>query len=157
MKKRIAIALLTVAAPAFAQNAPKPIPRSEYIKNLDNRFAGMDANHDGTITLAELTAQQQRELEMAKQRLQQQIQARFNQLDTNKNGQLSLQEFLAATPPIRTNETPQDLLQRFDANRDGKVTLEEFRAPEVAKFNKIDTNHDGTVTPAELQAAAGKK
>jgi len=156
VKKSIALVLFVFAAPTFAQ-APKPIPRSEYIKNLDNRFTGIDANHDGKITLQEMTAQQQRELQMAKEKLQQQIIARFKQLDTNKDGQLSQQEFLAATPPLRTGETPEQLIQRFDGNHDGVVTQEEFRDPEVAKFNKIDTNHDGLVSPAEIQAAAGKK
>jgi len=156
VKKSIALVLRVYAAPTFAQ-APRPIPKSEFLKSLDNRFAGIDANHDGKITVQEMTAQQQRELQMAKEKLQQQIAARFKQLDTNKDGQLSQQEFLAATPPIRTNETPQDLMQRFDANHDGIITPTEFRAPELVNFNKVDTNHDGIVSPAEIQAAAGKK
>ena len=155
MKNSIALVLFVLAVPTVAQ-APKPVPRSEYIKNLDNRFTAMDSNHDGKITLQEMTAQQQRELQMAKEKLRQQLVARFKQLDTNKDGQLSQQEFLAATPPLRTGETPQQLIQRFDGNGDGVVTQEEFRAPQVATFNRIDTNHDGTVTPAEAQAAAKK-
>ena len=31
-----------------------------------------------------------------------------------------------------------------------------FAAPELAKFNKVDANHDGIVTPQEIQAAEGK-
>jgi len=36
-------------------------------------------------------------------------------------------------------------------------SAQEFRAPEIAKFNKIDANRDGTVSPAEIQAVTGKK
>ena len=159
MKKRLVLAIIATAStvPAFAQTALKPVPRSEYIKNLDNRFTAMDTNHDGKITLPEMAAQQQREIQAAKGKLQEQLITKFKQLDTNKDGQLGQQEFLAAMPAVRTGETPQQLLQRFDGNRDGVVSQEEFRAPEIAKFNKIDANRDGTVSPAEIQAVTGKK
>jgi hypothetical protein len=78
-------------------------------------------------------------------------------LDTNHDGQLNLQEFLAAAPPIHTAETPEELFNKFDANHDGKVTIDEFRAPDVSKFNKVDANHDGVVTPQEMNAANGRK
>jgi Ca2+-binding EF-hand superfamily protein len=153
-----AAALLAFAAPAFAQaNAPKPVTRADYLKSLDARFAGIDTNRDGKVTRDELTAQQQRQLQKGKARIAQQHQAKFKQLDTNKDGQLSMQEFLAAAPPIRTTETPDQLLQQLDANKDGTVTADEFRAPQLAKFNRLDANKDGTVTPAELRAAAGQK
>jgi Ca2+-binding EF-hand superfamily protein len=152
-----AAAAVLVASAAAAQNAPKPVSRTDYVKNLDNRFAQVDSNHDGFLSAAELATLQQRELNQAKNMLQQQAQARFKQLDTNKDGQLSPAEFAAIAPAIRTSETPQQALQALDSNHDGKLSAEEFRAPQVAKFNKADANHDGTVTPAEAQAAAGKK
>ena len=40
-----------------------------------------------------------------------------------------------------------------DANSDGKVSLTEFSARAVEGFNRADTNKDGVVTIAELQAA----
>ena len=116
-----AAAAVLVASAAAAQNAPKPVSRTDYLKNLDNRFAQVDSNHDGFLSAAELATLQQRELNQAKTMLQQQA------------------------------------LQALDSNHDGKLSADEFRAPQLAKFNKADANHDGTVTPAEAQAAAGKK
>jgi Skp family chaperone for outer membrane proteins len=147
------------ASAAIAQAAPpaKPIPRSEYIKNVDNRFSTIDANHDGKITKEELAAEQQRELQQAKVRMAQQLEAKFKQLDTNKDGQLNLQEFMAAAPPLRTAETPEQMIAALDANHDGRISADEFRVPELAKFNKVDANHDGVVTPEEIRAAAGRK
>ena len=42
-----------------------------------------------------------------------------------------------------------------DANADGKLTFEEFAAQRNEAFARADTNKDGTVTLAELQARAG--
>jgi Ca2+-binding EF-hand superfamily protein len=152
-----AAVLVAIGSAAAAQNAPKPVSRTDYVKNLDNSFARIDANHDGSLSAAELGTEQQRELGIAKTAIQQQAQARFKQLDTNKDGQLSPAEFAAIAPSIRTSQTPQQALQAIDSNHDGKLSVEEFRAPQVAKFNKADANHDGTVTPAEAKAASGQK
>jgi Ca2+-binding EF-hand superfamily protein len=153
----ISAAALAIASPALAQNAPKPISRSDFLKNVDARFNNVDTNHDGKVTREELAAAQQRDLQNAKAALNKRMEDEFKRLDTNHDGVLSLQEFLAAAPAIKTTETPDQLLARLDTNHDGKVSLEEFRAPEIAKFNRIDANHDGVITPAELQAATGKK
>jgi len=153
-----ASATIALAATVDAQaQQQKPVSRADYVKTVDGRFNQIDSNHDGKISKEELVAQQQRELQLAKSKIAQQLQVKFKQLDTNKDGQLSLQEFMAAQPPIRTSETPEQLLARFDSNRDGKISAEEWRGPELAKFNRIDANHDGIVTPDEMKAAAGRK
>ena len=51
----------------------------------------------------------------------------------------------------------RQLLAKFDANKNGTVSADEFRAPDLAKFNRADTNRDGVVSPAEARAAAGQK
>ena len=144
-----------VSVPAIAQQ--QAISRADYIKQIDATFARIDTNHDGVISASEMAAEQQRELQQAKAAIEQQMRAKFNQLDTNRDGQLSFQEFMAAAPPVRTNESPDQVMHALDTNHDGKISAEEFRAPRIAKFNQLDTNHDGVVTPAEMQAAAGKK
>jgi Ca2+-binding EF-hand superfamily protein len=64
---------------------------------------------------------------------------------------------MAAAPPLRTAESPEQMIARLDSNHDGKVSADEFRAPELAKFNRIDANHDGVVSPDEIKAAASRK
>jgi hypothetical protein len=152
-----AFALIPLSSALLAQAGPKPVARAEFVKNLDNRFVAMDANKDGQVTKAELVVQQQKELQQARAAMAQQLLTRFKQLDTNKNGQLSPQEFAAAAPPIRTAETPDQMLKALDSNGDGKVSNAEFRAPQVARFNKIDANRDGIATPDEMRKAATGK
>jgi Ca2+-binding EF-hand superfamily protein len=135
----------------------KPVTRGAYINTLNARFGGIDTNHDGIVSAAEMAAEQQKEMQQAKTTINQQLSARFKQLDTNKDNQLNLQEFLAAAPGIRASENSEQLLQRLDANKDGKLSADEFRNPQLATFDKADANHDGTVTPAEMQAVSGKK
>ncbi len=146
-----------MAATVGAQQPAKPVTRTDYIKSIDARFNMIDANHDGKISKEEMAAEQQRELQQAKVAIAKKMEDQFRQLDTNKDGKLSLQEFMAAAPPVRTSETPDELVARLDTNHDGKVSADEFRAPELAKFNRIDTNHDGVVSPEELRAAQGRK
>jgi erythromycin esterase-like protein len=156
MTKLLIFGLIAAASvPAAAQQ--KPVSRTEYLKDVDAQFARMDTNHDGVVSKVELAAEQQRELQQAKTAVEQQMRTKFNQLDTNKDGQLSFQEFMAAAPPLRSLETPDQLMQTLDTNHDGKISPEEYRAPRIAKFNRLDTNRDGIVTPVEMQAGAGKK
>jgi len=141
------------AAGAQAQQQAKPIARADYVKTIDARFNTIDANHDGNVSNEELAREQQRELQQTKATIDKKLQDSFKRLDTNKDGQLSLQEFMAAAPPIRTSESPEQMVARLDSNHDGKISADEFRNPELAKFNRVDANHDGVVTPAEQAAA----
>lgn len=147
--------LLPSPAAAQAPQQPKPVTRAQFDAQLDAAFAAMDTNHDGSLSLAELQAAQQRDLQRAQAALRAKLDAEFKRLDTNHDGQLSLQEFEASVT-VHANSTPQQILQQFDTNHDGKVTAAEFKAPRLRQFDAADTNHDGVVTPAEA-AAAGKK
>ena len=159
MKRAIlAAAIAALASAAFGQaNTSKPIPRAQLVKSLDTRFGGIDSNHDGKITKDELAAAQQRDLQAGNQKIRQQMQVKFKQLDTNKDGQLSQAEFLVVVPTLRANETVDQLLAKFDTNKNGTVSADEFRAPDLAKFNRIDTNRDGIATVEEVRRAAGQK
>ena len=153
----LAAATIFLAAVANAQaQQPKPISRADYVKTVDARFNALDAHRDRKGTKEEQAAEQARERQQAKAKIAQQLQAKFKQLDTNKDGQLSLQEFMAAAPPIRTSETADQMVARYDANHDGRISADEWRNPELAKFNRVDANHDGVVTPAEQAAARSK-
>jgi Ca2+-binding EF-hand superfamily protein len=167
-----AVIVATAGAPAFATAAaptaqpaakapvaaaPKPTTRSEFLSNIQARFNAIDANHDGLIDANEVTAAQQKEVQQARAAELQRLEAEFNRLDTNHDGQLSKAEFMAAAPPVRARETPQQLIAAMDGNKDGKISLQEYEAAPLSNFNKLDTNHDGTVSPQEMQAARPKK
>lgn len=101
--------------------------------------------------------------------------ARFEQIDTNKDGKVSLAELtasretwltkvdtnkdgVATEAEIQSNMTAhhqerlQKMFERDDANKDGKLTREETRMPS-AFFEKADANKDGALTLAELTNA----
>ena len=150
------LALVGAALTGAAASAQiKPISRADYLKTVDGHFTGADTNHDGFISKAELVAQQQRDVDAAKARINRDLTASFNRLDTNHDGKLTLQEFMGAAPPVRVGENADQMMQRLDTNHDGKMSAQEWRAPEMAKFSRVDTNHDGIVTPQEQQAAGG--
>lgn len=154
----IGSACLALTAPAFAQaqsNARSAnITRAELLAELNAAFARVDANKDGTISLAEANSAQQRVAAERAAEIAKTAAAQFAQLDTDKNGQLSLAEFKAGAPPVRV-ATGEQILKLLDTNKDGKISAAEFQAQRLHAFDGVDTNHDGIVTPAERQAATG--
>lgn len=137
-------AAVLVAAPALAQTAGTPPPRV-------NPFDQIDLNRDGVITLEE--AAQARA-------------AAFVRLDANRDGWLSREEMASERRmqgggpdrPQRRSGRPNP-----DANGDGTVTRAEWdaaiatRGAEASRragemFARLDTNNDGQLGQAELQA-----
>ena len=65
---------------------------------------------------------------------------------------------MAAAPQARRpRPTARAIVAQLDKNKDGKVTADEYRAPMLVRFDALDTNHDGTISAAERQAAASKR
>ncbi len=148
----LAAASLSSASPASAQpaagSAARPVPRAQFIADMDAQFKKLDVNGDGTATRLEIEASQRQTLAaLAGQRNR----TLFAQLDKDRNGQLSAAEFaaLAATPPA-ANAGP--LLTQWDSNKDGKVVLVEFRTATQANFDRMDRDKDGIVSVAEMRA-----
>lgn len=167
----VAISLLG-AAPAFAATAQTPAPRAgapaaaaqpapnraAMLRSVDANFKSIDSNGDGTLSAAELTAAEGKVQQQRIAQLRQRFEGDFTKLDTNKDGQLSRTEFMAAAP--RTAATPPNgaaTLAQLDKNKDGKVSADEYRAPILTRFDSLDTNRDGTLSPAERQAAAAPR
>jgi Ca2+-binding EF-hand superfamily protein len=109
-----AIAALA-AMPALAQQGgggpnAGPITRAQMQQMTQQRFAQMDANHDGFVTPDEMTAAGGDAQRAA---------AMLQRLDTNHDGKISLDEMTA------------NQMRRFDAadaNHDGVLTPEERQA-----------------------------
>ncbi|QNN65461.1 EF-hand domain-containing protein [Sphingomonas rhizophila] len=147
-----------VAAPLAAQTAqaPKPITKANYQKELDGRFASVDGNKDGSLNLAELSAAETRTRQQIEAQLLARRKASFEKADTNKDGNLSFAEFSAATGTPKLNSDGKQTLSKLDTNKDGKVTAAEFKAPMLTVFAKLDTNKDGTVSVEEQKKAAAR-
>src|SRR6056300_575941 len=82
-----------------------------------------------------------------------QLEQRFDQIDTNKDGKMTAEEekaFVAKVKQARADR--QALLKLMDDNKDGKITPEEEKKLLMA----MDSNKDGEVTPAEQKAYRDK-
>jgi len=153
--------------------------RAEVSEHVAKMFAKLDTNHDGFVTREEMDALHAKmEAAMAKvddlpKRLAEngvimgdrgQI---FDQLDTNHDGNISRQEFMAHRPQVRE--------ERVIVMRDGPQGAAGAPVPPLEGhpgmmrmhmhmagmgrlggqlFEMADANHDGRVSLAEAQAAA---
>ncbi|KQN28413.1 hypothetical protein ASF00_11250 [Sphingomonas sp. Leaf34] len=113
-----------------------------------------DANRDGVGTRAEAIAQ---------------ADARFAQMDTDRDGRVTAGEMRAyrAARHDRMVASGRDVPipppggskhdgmgRRMDPNGDGSVTREEFEARALKRFDRIDANHDGVIDATERANAA---
>jgi Ca2+-binding EF-hand superfamily protein len=110
-----------------------------------SHFKKADADANGTLSRAEVAKSLPRLAE------------KFDQIDTNKDGQISRDEF-GAWKKAHKGERQAKAAERFkhaDANGDGKISRAEAEknAPRLAKkFDAIDANKDGQLTQEELRA-----
>ena len=82
-----------------------------------------------------------------------QLEQRFDQIDTNKDGKMTEEEEKAFVAKMRRIKAEQQaLLKLMDENKDGKITPEEEKKLLMA----MDSNKDGEVTPAEQKAYRDK-
>jgi Ca2+-binding EF-hand superfamily protein len=131
------------------QAVTEPVARAEYLKVMDGEFKKLDADGDGKVIAQEVAATLTRDQRAQVLALNRDI---FTQLDKDKNGALSPEEFvgLAAEPPPAD---PKPFMQRMDLDKNGTVSLVEHRTALLTTFDAIDADKDGVVTPAEMQAS----
>jgi Ca2+-binding EF-hand superfamily protein len=98
-----------------------------------------DTNMDGRVTRAELDAV---------------ITKRFAQ-GSGGAQIMNLAQFVAGEEE-RYGIANVRLFRRLDTDEDGLLRVMEFAAQDEAMFDKIDKNHDGVLTPAELQPHAAR-
>jgi hypothetical protein len=174
-------ALLATAAAgiALAQGGPglghpgpeADVTRQQVIERTDQRFARLDANHDGRVTPDEVRSTGEHRRDEMRQHM-------FDRLDANHDGNISREEFAQAHamhdgpggpgghrgrhmgPPPGGPGGPEGAGHGMRGARmfgdQGFVTLEQMRARALERFDRADANHDGTLTAAERRAAHGR-
>jgi Ca2+-binding EF-hand superfamily protein len=98
-----------------------------------------DTNMDGRVTRAELDAA---------------IAKRFAQ-SAGGAQTMNLTQFVTGEEE-RYGIANVRLFRRLDTDEDGLLSITEFAAQDEAMFDQIDKNHDGVLTPAELQPRNGR-
>ena len=143
---RATVLLCLLAAPALAQ-APPPSASAAPVP-LPQWFVDIDTAGKGEVSRADFL----------KYRMK-----KFEALDTNKDGKLSLDEFIRLAEPPYAADVPggdsvEDRRNRaraefnaLDTDRDGFVERAEAEAVIHSEFNQYDTDRDNKVTEAELR------
>ena len=103
----------------------------------------MDTNKDGMISSAEHSAG-------ARQM--------FVKMDANADGSVTATEMDAAYGQVKPGEesaprmSSAEKIRAIDGNNDGAITAVEHETASRDRFAKMDTNRDGNLSAAELQA-----
>ncbi len=148
------LTLAVVAALFLAGAAPPPPPapltRAAFIATMDGQYRAIDGNKDGIVTPVEIDQHQQR---LAIAAATGRARARFAQIDSDRNGQVSPDEFVRANLAALKKADSAAILTRLDSNRDKKVTLVEYRVLTLAGFDRLDADKDGVLTAVEQRAS----
>ncbi|QNM81726.1 EF-hand domain-containing protein [Sphingomonas sabuli] len=132
----------------------QPLTRAGYLAIMNGEFAKLDTNRDGKVTQAELAAQQQGARAAA---ASQQARALFNAIDVDRNGQISVDEFIRGTVKPAASTDVSAMMKRIDTDRDGFLSVIEYRVATLSGFDQVDTDKDGQLTSAEQRASGLRK
>jgi Ca2+-binding EF-hand superfamily protein len=169
----LAAVVIVTGAVAYAQTEGGPDHRGHMM------FEMLDANKDGTVTRAEATAAaekhfaevdtnkdgviSQAERDAMRARMRDRM---FDLMDSDKNGQLSREEFRAAHEKMRAAKGERGMQGMHGSGHHGgmrgggMMKADTTKAQAVARaqamFDRIDANRDGNITAAERDAARQK-
>lgn len=133
-----------------------PVTRAEFVDQHVARLTALDTDRDGVVSVAEREAAVQA-------RRARHADSRFAKLDANGDGAVSRAEFEAARAARGEAGGRRERAGRGDGPRRGKdgahrqagpVTISDVAAKLGERFDTMDADHDGVVTPEERRAAA---
>ncbi len=155
--------------PAFAEPARDPmggatVTWADAKAKADAFWTKLDVNKDGVLNDADRAAK---------------MGEMFDTIDANHDGSISKAEFMdhhkammegrsksrdgaEGRPPMGEGmgmmmgpgaHKLREMAEKADTNHDGTITRAEFDAAAKARFDTADTNHDGKLTPEERRAA----
>lgn len=113
--KNISMTAILVTVAAFGMSS---VVHAEGERPAPVSFAEIDANNDGQVDKAELTAH-------AKARRAARAAAHFAKVDTNSDGFLSVEE-LKASGEDRAAKRAERMIKHLDTNEDGQLSAEEL-------------------------------
>ena len=162
-----------IAPQAHNRMMALPDTRDGVVAMVRDHFARADANRDGFVARDEMRGMRdQRKVKRMAMRGADAGQranpgAMFDRLDTNRDNMISRDEFergrtlRAERGGDRMERRGQrmgnrmamrghaNMLRRADSDRDGRVSLGEAQAAALARFDRVDLNRDGRITPDE--------
>jgi Ca2+-binding EF-hand superfamily protein len=136
------VATLIAAALASASFLVLADPGKGGHGQMAERLKAADTNGDGLISRAEAAALPR-------------IAKHFDEIDANKDGQVSKEE-LRAFHEQKQAAHAAERFKSLDADGDGRISKAEAqaKAPRLfAHFDQLDANGDGFITPEEMKAA----
>ena len=165
------LTLIAAIAPALAQEMGRdrmapPSTRAEAEARVKAHFAKLDTNDDGAVTVEERrTAHEKMRTAMQDKH--------FAMLDANKDGSINRAEFDAGHKAMKDRMSDHRggagekgamsgrerggrhpmMMGQADSNNDGKTTLVEMTAGALERFDRVDTNKDGSISDGERKAA----
>ena len=146
--KKTTILTATALIAAIAATATISHAKGRHGPRID--LTEMDANNDGSITMAEVSAFQT---------------AKFNEADADADGALSKEELLAVFAARHDGDMPERaqarldrMFAKMDADDSGTLTLDEQSSEDriTRMFDRLDTDDDGAISAEELQEAKAR-
>ena len=146
-KTALAVIPLVLILAAACSSTPRPgrwnpnaVPRDENWHSPAASLLRYDANHDGTLTRAELLAG---------------LHAEFNTYDVNHTNCLGPDQ-VRAINALRVQQDASQATPLVDWNQDNCIDFNEYSGNMLSLFDTLDTNNDGQLSPQELNAAGGR-
>jgi EF hand domain-containing protein len=90
--------------------------------------------------------------DMTRAQAQQMADGMFQRFDANHDGVVTREEAQQVASQMGAGDRAQRMIDRTFGTAQS-LTLQQFEAQQLARFDRDDLNHDGTVTAAERQQA----